>query len=194
MKKSDYIEWETEHKNVYNLSLQGLTMAEIGKKYNVSRERIRQVLQKYYPWLTSDMRGSQLLSQQKRAKIVEDRFNKHGRENYIFVDDLTRRMSDSFRRKRQNAKESKWGWELTIHDIEWATVCPVLGIELDWFAEAKADNSPSYDRVDSTKGYVPGNVRIISFRANRIKNDGTIDEHKKIIEYMENHFKSIDSK
>ena len=194
MKKSDYIVWETEHKNVYNLSLQGLTMVEIGKKYNVTRERIRQVLQKYYPWLTADMRGAQLLSQQKRAKVVEDRFNKHGRENYLFVDDLTRRMSDSFRRKRQNAKESKWGWELTIHDIEWATVCPVLGIELDWFAEAKADNSPSYDRVDSTKGYIPGNVRIISFRANRIKNDGTIDEHKKIIEYMENHFKSIDSK
>ena len=193
MKKSDYIVWETEHKNVYNLSLQGLTMVEIGKKYNVTRERIRQVLQKYYPWLTADMRGAQLLSQQKRAKVVEDRFNKHGRENYLFVDDLTRRMSDSFRRKRQNAKESKWGWELTIHDIEWATVCPVLGIELDWFAEAKADNSPSYDRVDSTKGYIPGNVRIISFRANRIKNDGTIDEHKKIIEYMENHFKSIDN-
>ena len=194
MKKTDYIVWETEHKNVYNLSLQGLTMTEIGEKYNVSRERIRQILQKYYPWLTSDMRGAQLLSQQKRAKVVEDRFNKHGRENYLFVDDLTRRMSDSFRRKRENAKRSKWGWELTIHDIKWATVCPVLGIELDWFAEAKADNSPSYDRVDSTKGYVPGNVRIISFRANRIKNDGTIDEHRKIIEYMESHFKSIDNK
>ena len=192
MNKENYVVWEIEHKNVYNLSLQGKTMEEIGQRYNVSRERIRQILKKYYPWLTADMRGIQLLAQQKRQQIVDDRFKRFGRRDYLFVDDISRRMSDSFRRKRENAKRSKWGWDLSFHDIEWVTVCPVLGIELDWFAEAKADNSPSYDRVDSKKGYVKDNVRIISFRANRIKNDGTIDEHLKIIEYMRNHAKDID--
>lgn len=192
MSKKLNINWENEHKNVYNLSLLGKTMEDIGKKYNVSRERIRQILKKYYPWLTSDMRGLQLLSQQKRQQVVENRLERFGRKDYLFIDDLSRRMSDSFRRKRENAKRGKWEWNLTFHDIKWVTVCPVFGIDLDWFAEAKADNSPSYDRVDSKKGYVKDNVRIISFRANRIKNDGTVDEHYKIIQYMENHKNDID--
>jgi hypothetical protein len=33
-------------------------------------------------------------------------------------------------------------------------------------------------------GYVHGNVRVISNRANRLKSDGTKEEHLKIAEYM----------
>lgn len=187
MAKAKYIDWLNEHEKIYKMSIQGKTLDDIGKIYDVSREAIRLVLKKYYPWLTADMRGSRLKASQKRQQVIDSRFQRFGRKDYLFIDDVSRRMSDSFRRKRENAKRSKWGWELTFHDIEWVMVCPVFGIELDWFAESKADNSPSYDRVDSTKGYVKGNVRIISFRANRIKNDGTIKEHQQIIEYMSNH-------
>lgn len=41
------------------------------------------------------------------------------------------------------------------------------------------------DRLVPSKGYVKGNVRWISRRANRIKSDATIDELKKILKYME---------
>lgn len=34
------------------------------------------------------------------------------------------------------------------------------------------------------EGYVPGNVEVISFRANRIKNNGTADEHERIAQWM----------
>jgi hypothetical protein len=64
-------------------------------------------------------------------------------------------------------------------------VCPVFGLELDWFAEARKENSPSFDRVDPKLGYIKGNVQIISARANRIKNDGTAEEHRLIAAYMD---------
>lgn len=36
--------------------------------------------------------------------------------------------------------------------------------------------SPSLDRIDSSKGYVKGNVRVISARANMLKNNATVEE------------------
>lgn len=63
------------------------------------------------------------------------------------------------------------------------SVCPVLRIPIIC-GGSRTDNSPSLDRFDNDKGYTPENVRVISWRANRIKNDGTIEEHEKIVSYM----------
>ena len=63
------------------------------------------------------------------------------------------------------------------------THCPLLGIELT-YANCKQqrvpDNYATLDRIDSTKGYTPGNVQILSFRANTIKGDSTLEELKMI--------------
>lgn len=47
------------------------------------------------------------------------------------------------------------------------------------------DNSPSVDRVDSSKGYIKGNICVISHRANQIKSNGTLEEFIKIKHYLE---------
>lgn len=63
------------------------------------------------------------------------------------------------------------------------TLCPVLGIEILYsFAGKKGPRnaSPSIDRIDNALGYVKGNVRVISFRANRIRNDASLDELRAI--------------
>lgn len=73
---------------------------------------------------------------------------------------------------------------ISLNDIVIPEFCPILGIKLS--ASGQANNSPSVDRVNSTIGYVPGNVRVISMRANRLKDDGTIEEFEKIIQYMRN--------
>lgn len=66
-------------------------------------------------------------------------------------------------------------------------VCPVLGIPLVYGNEGvRKDNSASIDRLDSSKGYVPGNVHVVCWRANRIKNDSTIEELELIVSYLKN--------
>src|SRR5271157_1528431 len=47
------------------------------------------------------------------------------------------------------------------------------------------------DRLNATRGYVRGNVAVISHRANTIKNTGMIEEHELVIAYMKRHLNGI---
>ena len=65
---------------------------------------------------------------------------------------------------------------LKYSDIEYPTHCAVTGLKLTYslFAEKdgkKRPNAASLDRIDSRLGYVPGNVRIVSWAANWMKGD-----------------------
>lgn len=64
--------------------------------------------------------------------------------------------------------------------------CPMLGIPLVYLGSNKnRNNAASIDRIDNSKGYIPGNVHIISWRANHIKNDATVEELRAILSYWE---------
>lgn len=71
-------------------------------------------------------------------------------------------------------------FDLSIEDLEPLLVplCPVLGIRMETRRGRKgpSETSPSLDRIEPAKGYVRGNVLIISGRANRIKSDATLGE------------------
>ena len=58
--------------------------------------------------------------------------------------------------------------------------CPALGIEMVWGGGKVQRNAPSLDRIDSSKGYVKGNVVWCSVRANMIKQDATPSEILKV--------------
>jgi hypothetical protein len=83
------------------------------------------------------------------------------------------------------AKKRGFEFSITRDDVEMPDRCPVLGIEVGVQFGARADGSPSLDRIDTSRGYVPGNVKIISWRANRIKSDAHIDELRALVQYME---------
>ena len=89
------------------------------------------------------------------------------------------------------ARKSGIEFDLLETDIVIPSVCPVLGIKIcsgiGVGRTGKQDNLPSLDRIDSSKGYTKDNVKVISLRANVIKNCGTIEEHEKIIAYMKLH-------
>ena len=84
---------------------------------------------------------------------------------------------------RQRAKEKGLDFNLDLSDIVIPSICPVLKVPMI----IGTSTAPSIDRIDSKKGYIKGNIKIISKRANTIKSDGTIEEHKAIIEYMIEH-------
>jgi hypothetical protein len=84
---------------------------------------------------------------------------------------------------KQRAKKFNLPFDL---DKKWfyenlKTSCPVFDIP---FSEGK--NNPSIDRIIPEKGYLKTNCRIISHRANTIKNDATLEELQLLIKYLEN--------
>lgn len=85
---------------------------------------------------------------------------------------------------RLRAKRKGIPFDITEGDIEVPEVCPVLGMRLEMAVGAVKDNSPSLDRIDPVLGYVRGNVVVLSHRANRIKSDGTADEHERVAAWL----------
>ena len=82
-------------------------------------------------------------------------------------------------RARNNARVRNLIFEITEADIpDIPEFCPVLPwVRLIYqVGEGRTPCSPSLDRIDSKFGYVKGNIRIISDRANSLKSDATDEE------------------
>jgi len=108
---------------------------------------------------------------------MKTRFRKHGLSSFPSYQLL------KYARKR--ARDLNLEFNIDLSDIIIPQYCPILGVELIKSGNY-SDNQPSLDRVDSSKGYVKGNVAIVSLRANRLKQDATIDELEGIIKYIKN--------
>ncbi len=91
---------------------------------------------------------------------------------------------------KQRARRDGLEFALTKADfLSMPTHCPVLGLELRYGGgDGRQDYSASIDRKDSSKGYVPGNVRIMSWRANSLLKDATIEELRALVMYLERSF------
>jgi hypothetical protein len=75
-------------------------------------------------------------------------------------------------------------FDLTPVDICIPKRCPVLGIPLIRDATMiNREQTPSLDKIKPELGYVCGNVVVISWLANRIRNNGTWDQHQKIADF-----------
>ena len=115
-------------------------------------------------------------------------YGKRQREKY--KNDDTYRLNRLLQQARIRAKKRNLEFNLTINDllkiIPPDRLCPVLGIPLNWGSDGKANrwNSFSLDRLDPKGPYTKDNVVIISWRANKIKGDCTIDELECIVDYM----------
>ncbi len=100
-----------------------------------------------------------------------------------------------FCKARQRAKEKNVPFDIDIdyvrslvgENAELAVRCPVLGFLLDYSTQRTEGtghalpNSPSIDRIVPELGYVKGNVRIISHRANTIKSNASVQELKLVL-------------
>jgi hypothetical protein len=91
--------------------------------------------------------------------------------------------------KEKNRPSKEWRWEVTVNYLLeiWPkdNKCPILGTTFT-LLDTKDYNpdTPSIDRINANLHYVPGNVRIISRRANTIKNEGTANEINAVAEWM----------
>jgi hypothetical protein len=90
-------------------------------------------------------------------------------------------------RARMRAKRAGLEHDVKLDDLHVPTHCPVLGTPLHAATGGPLANRFSLDRIRNDLGYVKGNVQVISTRANRWKNDMTLEDAKLIVAYMELH-------
>ena len=86
---------------------------------------------------------------------------------------------------KARAKRKKITFDISWEDIKIVTHCPVLGIAMEPGHVGGKMQSYSLDRIDNAKGYVKGNVALISHRANSYKGDMTIEQVRNLLRYME---------
>lgn len=77
---------------------------------------------------------------------------------------------------RYRAKKKGLEFNLILEDIIVPKQCPILGIELKIGDNQATHNSPTVDRIDNSKGYIKENIRVISWRANKLKSDASFEE------------------
>jgi hypothetical protein len=88
------------------------------------------------------------------------------------------------RNARYRARQNNIPFNIEPSDLVIPKICPVLKIKIEIGANWENRwNSPSIDRIDNSKGYVKGNVEVISFRANALKRDATPSELKLLALY-----------
>lgn len=95
------------------------------------------------------------------------------------------------RSAKQRAKTKGLEFNIDVTDIELPEVCPLLGIPLfsSYREEGKTiDHSYSIDRINPNKGYIKGNVWVISYKANRIKNDASLEELELLVKNLKDHW------
>jgi hypothetical protein len=84
---------------------------------------------------------------------------------------------------KSRAKRAGLRFSLTADDIKIPKRCPVLGVKFRFSIGCAHPSSPSLDRIIPELGYVVGNVEVISYRANVIKNNATAEELMKVADY-----------
>ena len=77
-------------------------------------------------------------------------------------------------------------FDIELSDIVIPDKCPILDTPIVYGSENK-NEWPSVDKVNPAKGYTKSNVRVISYRANRMKSNMTIDDVKRMLAMMESH-------
>lgn len=93
-----------------------------------------------------------------------------------------------YRNKKARANAKGTEFDITFEEINFPDRCPVLGVPLDYKIGKGGvcnDHSPSFDRIDPAKGYVSGNVIVVSNLANRIKSNANVDQLKKVAAFYE---------
>ena len=137
--------------------------------YEKNKEQVKAKAKQYY----HDNKEKVLEDVKKYREANRPKIQEKGREYYRRK--LKNRLLNA---ARARAQKQNLEFDLTENDIILPRFCPLLGVEM-FVTESRRgskDCSFSLDRIDSTKGYIKGNVWIISHKANTMKSSSTLQE------------------
>jgi hypothetical protein len=92
-------------------------------------------------------------------------------------------------RAKRRAKNKNFKFNIEISDINIPNMCPILDIPIfkvrtQGKKAGPTSNSASLDRIDNTKGYIKGNIQVVSHQANTMKGNATPEELIKFAKWI----------
>ena len=170
--------------------------AAMAEYYQENKEAINAATQKYYRKNKEALREKQKIYHLKNREAILKRQrintlkNKEASKRYRQKKWEKQRIKGAVHR----AKAKNLPFNITEEYVKSITpkdmICPALGIKMNTSVE-DLDSKPSLDRLVPEKGYVKGNVIVVSFRVNRIKTDATPEELMKVAIFYEKLFDTL---
>ena len=96
---------------------------------------------------------------------------------------ITRMLMNS----KSRARQYNIPFSITLTDVPIPKICPILEVPLILGTADNYEFAPSIDRIDPSKGYISGNVKVVSLLANRMKNNGTREQLLMFAKNIENY-------
>ena len=124
-----------------------------------------------------------LVSTRGCTQCYDETYREKNRQKYRYVNTFYQQ----FNQRRLNAIKKGIPFTITFEEIEQPKYCPVLGLELNYFWSGQDRRDPAkacIDKLIPSLGYIPGNVFVISWRANFLKSNASLDELEKILNYV----------
>lgn len=173
--------------DIINSTNAGETLDSIGKRYGITRERVRQLVIRFRNRGYIKEPAMNVRARKAQEKRATKRIERYGIDVPFHAKDdaLLRKMKTRLTNLKNKCHQHGIAFNLDLGDLyPPPTHCPALGIELDLLnALPLADNALSVDRIDPSKGYVKGNIELVSFRANKIKTNASLEEIEKVLDY-----------
>lgn len=127
------------------------------------------------------------LDKTKPLENSKEYYQKHRKEilKKAKIRSLNNKEKEMWKSAKERARKKGVPFDIEIKDIVIPEFCPVLGIPIIIGEGKPIANSPSLDRIIPEKGYVKGNIVVVSQKANTIKNDATVAELRKVLLFYE---------
>jgi len=135
-----------------------------------------------------DCRHETYLSEREQSLKRSNDYYQENKESVLAKSHERRKKNiakEILRSARERARRKGLEFNIEESDIIVPEKCPVLGIPLIQGKGKVCRNSPSIDRINPLKGYVKGNVIIVSNLANTIKTNATPSEIRMVADFYE---------
>ncbi len=139
-----------------------------------------------------ESRDSYYLANKEKIKIKHLQWRENNKDS-IKIKKLQKRKEGPRKTMLYSAKcraqKKGWDFNLELEDIVIPEYCPILNIKLEMFNDTQSRTSPSLDRIDSKLGYTKDNIQVISWLANTMKTNASIEELKLFAHWVIETFK-----
>jgi hypothetical protein len=118
-----------------------------------------------------------------RDCLIKHREQRNAKANNKYHTNPALRLWES---AKSRSKKRNLPFDISVEDIVVPDVCPAIGIPILLGQGKICDNSPSLDRIIPERGYIKGNVVVVSVLANAMKRNATIAQMRSLLIFYEN--------